>query len=172
MEKDALEDLLIDEMKIIFKYLIRLGATKEDAEDILQDTLYKTMVHIDALEESKVVSWMFKVATNGYYNLYKKRKRLVLSSNDLDDKISKSLCSEKLTEEVILNDEQKKSVVRALDRLKPTYKNLLIMKYFMDLPYASIARLLGFSEEKVKTYLYRARQKFKIEWEAVYYGNK
>ncbi|WP_053955027.1 RNA polymerase sigma factor [Inediibacterium massiliense] len=170
MKDETLESLLTNEIKIIFKYLIKIGATKEDAEDIVQDTLCKTIINIDSLDERKIVSWMFKVSINKYYNIYKENKKLNKYVGDLDDNVLRKMSTDTLTEEYILNDEYKEYVNKTLYALKPTYRNLLIMKYFMDLSYKEISKLLDFDEDKVKTYLYRARNKFKEAWEELNYG--
>lgn len=169
MKDETLESLLIREMKIISKYLIKIGAKKEDAEDIVQDTLCKTIINIDSLDETKIVSWMFKVSINKYYNLYKKNKKLNKYTCVLDDDVLRKISADTLTEKYILNDEYKEYVNKALYQLKPSYRNLLIMKYFMDLSYKEISNLLDFSEDKVKTYLFRARKKFKKVWEELNY---
>lgn len=170
MKDETLESLLINEMKIIYKYLVKIGAKKEDAEDIVQDTLCKTIINIDFLDEKKIVSWMFKVSINKYYNLYKKNKKLNKYTCVLDDDVLRKISADTLTEKYILNDEYKEYVNKALYQLKPSYRNLLIMKYFMNLSYKEISNLLDFNEDKVKTYLYRARNNFKKVWEELNYG--
>jgi len=54
------------------------------------------------------------------------------------------------------------------EKLNITDKNLLILKYDIKLTYKEISNLLDISEEKVKTYLYRARNNFKKNWEGMY----
>ena len=45
--------------------------------------------------------------------------------------------------------------------MKEEYKSILILKYDMELSYKEIALLLGTNEDVIKTYMYRARNKFK-----------
>lgn len=162
MKNGAIEDLLIDEAKLVYKYLLKMGASKEDAEDIMQDTLYRTIKNIDSIHADRVRAWLFKVAINNYYNLYSKKKTMVhLTSEELE--IIKP--SSNSTEEVYLTKQNKKELMRALNKLKPAYKNLLILKYYMDLSYKEIASILEISEHNVKVYLYRARNTFKQIWE-------
>lgn len=123
MKDETLESLLTNEMKIIFKYLIKIGATKEDAEDIVQDTLCKTIINIDSLDERKIVSWMFKVSINKYYNLYKKNKKLNQYVCVLDDDVLREISTDTLAEEHILSNEYKEYVNKALYELKPAYRN-------------------------------------------------
>ncbi|HWQ71000.1 MAG TPA: sigma factor-like helix-turn-helix DNA-binding protein [Desulfitobacteriaceae bacterium] len=42
------------------------------------------------------------------------------------------------------------------------------MKYEMELSYKDIGIILGIPEKNVKTYLYRARNKFKSLWGDIY----
>lgn len=170
MKDETLESLLINEMKVIFKYLIKIGAKKEDAEDIVQDTIYKAIINIDSINEGKIVSWLFKVSINSYYNLYNKNKKQNKYVIALDDAMSTKLVNDTFTEEQVLNEEYREYVNKALNLLKPSYKNLLVLKYFMSLSYKDISNLLDISEDKVKTYLYRARNKFKEVWEELSYG--
>ena len=67
-------------------------------------------------------------------------------------------------EEKILKKEIYLKVITILNQLKEEYKSLLIFKYEMDLSYREIGLLLGVDENIIKTYLYRARNKFKKEW--------
>ncbi|KAI3344654.1 sigma factor-like helix-turn-helix DNA-binding protein [Clostridium botulinum] len=57
-----------------------------------------------------------------------------------------------------------KNILKVLNELKEIYKSLLIFKYEMNLSYKEISLFLGMDENMVKTYLYRARNKFKEEW--------
>lgn len=169
MSNENLEDLLMNEMKVIFKYLIKIGAKKEDAEDIVQDTVCKAIINIDSIDEEKIVSWLFKVSINSYYNLYNKNKKkdeyVMFQEVDIGQ-----LMNDIYIEEQILNKELNEYINIALNTLKPSYSNLLKLKYFMNLSYKEISSLLDINEDQVKTYLYRARNKFKEVWEGLSYG--
>ncbi|WP_147535966.1 RNA polymerase sigma factor [Bacillus marasmi] len=158
MKNGTIEDLLIDETKLVFKYLLKMGASKEDAEDIVQDTLYRTIKNIDSIHVDKVRAWLFKVAINNFYNLYSKKKTMVHFTSEEFEMIKPSSNS---TEEIYLTEQNKKELMRALNELKPAYKNLLILKYYMDLSYKEMASILETSEQNVKVYLYRARNTFR-----------
>ncbi len=163
MENETLEQLLLDEVKIVFKYLIKMGALKEDAEDIVQETLYKALKNIDAIPQDRIRAWLFKVAINSYYNLYSKKKR---SREYIDALPNRELFAES-AEDQMVSKERNNEIYKALDLLKPSYKNLLVLKYFLDLSYKDIAEILEISETNVKVYLYRARNKFKEIWEGL-----
>ncbi len=162
MANETLEDLLIEEAKVVFKYLVKMGASKEDAEDIIQDTLFKTIENIDGIDENKIRAWLFKVAINRYYNLYKKNKRVSPIATEKVEELVEPL---KGPEEQYMTQEKVKGIYLVLEQLKPAYRNLIIFKYLMELSYKEIASIMELNEEKVKVYLYRARNKFKEIWE-------
>lgn len=164
MRDETLEKYLLEEAKIVFKYLKKMGASTEDAEDIIQETLYKTIKNIDAINEDKVRAWLFKVAINSYYNLYNKNKRQ--SNFDISDLENLKMITES-TEDSFLIGEKTKVIHKILDMLKPSYKNLLVLKYFLNMSYKEIADIMDMNEQKVKVYLYRARKKFRKIWEGL-----
>lgn len=160
MKADKLENLFLHEMVIIQKYLMKIGASKEEAEDIGQDTLCKAIEYADVLDEYSISSWLFKVSLNNYYNLYKRKKSKVY----LDDHMISALNSNLLVENTILNTELRKNIETVLASMKESYRSLIIMKYCLGLSYKDIGRILAMDENMVKTYLYRARSKFKDLW--------
>lgn len=166
MENEKLENLITKEMVIIHRYLMKMGAIKEDAEDIVQDTLCKAIEYIDSIDGRKISSWLFRVSINSYFNLYNRKKK---EGINLDDQIISNLHSDGTLESYVINDELKANIQKVLASLKESYKNLLIFKYSMGLSYKEIGCILDLDESKVKTYLYRARNKFKEIWEVLSY---
>jgi RNA polymerase sigma-70 factor, ECF subfamily len=162
MKDEDLEDLLLEESKAVFKYLIKIGASKENAEDIIQETLYKTLKNIDSIDGDKIRAWLFKVAINAYYNMFNSNKKHTnLSHEDIQ---SLELLTESI-EGAYIKKVKKQDIHRALNMLKPSYKNLIVLKYFLNMSYKDIGDIMEISDEKVKVYLYRARNKFRKVWE-------
>ena len=48
--------------------------------------------------------------------------------------------------------------------MKEVYRQLLVLKYELELSYKEISLLLGMKEETVRTYLFRARKEFQEKW--------
>ena len=150
--------LLTQKMKQIQRYLIRLGADRDVAEDIVQETIYKGLLYIDSIHPDKFSAWMFKVALNHYYDLCRKKKWMEIPIEDVAAEGNEA------PEELLLQKERREEIERVLEDLTPIYKQLLIMKYELDLSYQEIAGLLGIRMEMVKTYLYRARKQFQKKY--------
>ncbi len=160
--KTEWEQLLLEHAKIVFKYLIKIGATKEDAEDITQETIIKTIECLQQIEAEKMRAWMFKVAIHRYYSIYNKNKSVVMLNDEELESLKPAL---EYVENNLLTKEQANELAEALQGLQPTFQQLLILKYYMELSYKEIGVILDMKESIVKTYLQRARKSFKKIWE-------
>lgn len=166
MKKDLILELYKLQSKIIYKYLLKHGLSKEDCEDIIHDSFIKAIEYIDEVEETKATSWLFTVTLN---TMRTKKKR--------DNKIIPLLNSEEFLNNLYADEDSLKSIIskdtvlevrEILNLLSEGNRELLIMKYEMNFSYKDIGMVLGFSENKVKTYLFRARENFKKLWREKY----
>lgn len=167
MSNELINEMFQKKMHLIYKYLIKIGCSQDNAEDIVQDTFYKALKYIDGIQTDKLSSWLFKVAINKYYDLCRKNNRHIYLS--IDEEIFKeSLTDSKLVEDFILDSEKKEEILKILNSISDIHKNLLLFKYEMGLSYKEIAELLDINENTVKTYLFRAREQFKKVWRNKY----
>ena len=167
MSNELINEMFQKKMKLIHRYLIKLGCSQYNAEDIVQDTFYKALKYIDGIQVDKLSSWLFKVAINKYYDLCRKNNRHINLS--IDEEIFKeSLTDHKLVEDFILNIEKKDEILKILNSISDIHKNMLLLKYDMELSYKEIAELLDINDNTVKTYLFRAREQFKKNWRDKY----
>lgn len=158
MDTGRLYELLQPKLNEIRKYLIRLGASPTDAEDLVQEAVYKAFLYIDSIEDDKFSAWLYKVAINQYYDLCRRKKWITIPIDTME------IPDSELPEDSLLIQEKKEEVEVVLNQLIPLHKQLLIMKYEMELPYKEIAKLLGMRMEHVKAALYQARQQFKKKY--------
>lgn len=158
-----LEYYFKEKMNLLYKYLLKIGANDQDAQDIVQETFYKAMLYMNGLDEKNISAWLFKVAINQYYTLLSKNKRYLKIQENMNSIFEES--KEYEIEEIMENKYLNEKIVRALDRINEKHKKLLLLKYNMNLSYDEIGLLLNTSTNNVKTYLYRGRKEFKKVWE-------
>lgn len=159
--RDELYNALQEKTGIIYKYLLKMGADAKDAEDIVQEALYKLMLYIDSVDPQKAYSWLFRVAVNHYYDLCRKQKKEIHTSFDNIEFVDHSF----LPEDHVRQGEMRGEIEQILNRLSPLQKQLLLLKYEMELSYAEISQLLDLNPGTLKTYLFRARKAFKELYE-------
>lgn len=155
------ERYLLNEAEIVFKYLIKIGATKEDAEDVVQESIMKTIECLSQINAEKLRAWLFKVALHRYYTLYNKKKTQAFLT---DEEIKQFQSSINIEEQLILG-EQNMKLRETLQKLPQNFQQLLVMKYFMELSYKDMAAILDVSENHIRTYLQRARKALRKQWE-------
>lgn len=145
------EGLLVRIAEELVLYLIRMGASKEDAQDIVQDTFVKIIETEMVLPYSKIRAWMYRVAIRTYLDIYRRKKRyqeiLAVHFFHLPN--------------WELQPEENEGLSKALTELDVDSLTILIMKYEQELKIKDISMILNVSESKVKTDLFRARKKLK-----------
>ncbi|MFJ8072340.1 RNA polymerase sigma factor [Peribacillus sp. NPDC096447] len=165
--KYELEDFLKEKMKMLFRYLLKMGVNEMDAQDIIQDTMIKAWSYLGEIDPAKLNSWLFRVAVNQFYDLCRKQKRAVYIPIH-----PAHIIEEEGPESLVLTEEQKHEFQGLLDQVKPDYKHILLMKYEFNMSYKEIAQTLDIKEETVKTWLYRARKQFEKVYGRSEHGKK
>ncbi|MDQ8739424.1 RNA polymerase sigma factor [Paenibacillus sp. LHD-38] len=156
MAKQTMNEFLQQVGTLLYRYLRKRGLSHEDAEDIVQDTCYKFLLHKDGIRSDIVMNWLFRVAANQFYDL--KRKEKHRSTTDVEDIPLVSLTN--LPEIQLLKKENAKSVRDTLESLSTMQQELLILKYELELSYKNISSLLNMNENTLKTHVGRAKEKF------------
>lgn len=154
---DELTSYLLEIGGEVFTFLLSKGATKEDAEDIIQNTFYKVYTMIHTLEEVNLRAWFYRVALNEFIDLKRRKHTQHLT---LGDELQGKLADLSNPIEKIL---QRDEIISLLRNVKPAYQEVFILKYYYDLSYEEIGELLQIQVENVKKKLYRARKTIQAE---------
>jgi RNA polymerase sigma factor (sigma-70 family) len=138
----------------IYHKLCSMGANSQDAKEIVQESLYRGFLNIDAIPTHAFKSWLYKVSINQYYDLCRRRTR-----NPIIEFDEYHLIEENSVEGMVINQEEKIEIDRALQKLNSIEQQLVKIKYEEGYSYKEISGLLDLKENTIKTYLYRARKK-------------
>jgi RNA polymerase sigma-70 factor (ECF subfamily) len=156
-------ELYKKQAKMIYFYLKKNGCSHEDAEDIVQESYTKFIAYSSGVASHKALSYIFSIAMNEFKkNLKKKGKEKVISIND--DRFWNNFTNDHDTESNVLTIEMNKEIALTLNCIQENYKQLLLLKYELELSYKEMALLLGMKEETIRTYLFRARKDFQKKW--------
>lgn len=155
--KDTFTSYLIQVGKEVFLVLRSKGASKEDAEDIIQNTFYKIYSILGDLDEKTVRPWFYRVAFNEFIDL---RRKKFQHNIPLSDEIQSKLISGDADFEQLFNQDE---IMHLLKNVKKEYREIFVLKYYYDLSYEEIAQLLHLQVDNVKQKLYRARKTIRTE---------
>ena len=135
----------------------------EVINDLMQDTYVEISRHISQLEkEERFLSWAGSIAIRKCYAYLKKNRKYLLLSEE-EDTLDKLVEDENLIPEAIMQDREKRRLLREIidTKLTPMQRLCVIAYYFNEQKQSEIASELGIPENTVKTNLSRAKAKIR-----------
>lgn len=131
----------------------------EDADDVLQNTFIKIFRHIDSFKgQSKLYTWMYRIATNeAISHLNKSKKTISKSLDDDQSNLSQRLQSDPYFDASRAED----NLGEILSRLPDQQRLIFSMKYFQDMKLKEIAEVLNLTVGGVKSSYHLAQKKIK-----------
>ena len=126
------------------------------ARDITQQVFLKLMTNISKFENrSEFSTWLYRVVTNACLDRKRSLRRLLFFGNSNEIEVRDKRRS---LEDAFAHREIEASIRAAVGALKPKLRIAILLKYFEDLSYDEMARVLGCSKGTVASRLNRAHQ--------------
>jgi RNA polymerase sigma-70 factor (ECF subfamily) len=141
----------------VYNLTYRMLGNAQEAEDAAQETFLRAYKRLNTyLPDKKFSNWILSIASHYCIDLLRRRRYQWLSLDD--DPVMAWLASdEEQPDDAALRIEQAERVRALLERLDPSYRAPLVLRYWHDLSYKEIASMLDLTEPAVKTRLHRAR---------------
>ncbi|MCK0159908.1 RNA polymerase sigma factor [Allomuricauda sp. F6463D] len=153
----AFEVLVNTYKERLYWHIRRIVLNHDDADDVLQNTFIKIFRNIDNFKgESKLYSWMYRIATNESLTFLKqKSKKMGVSDQELKERLVENLEADVYFE----GDEIQMKLQKALASLPDKQKLVFTMKYFEEMKYEDISDALGTSVGALKASYHLAVKK-------------
>ena len=164
------ETLLTDEEKTeraiyiyknYYSYMIYVAGLhltdRSECEDAAQDCMLKLISVIDSVDtddEARLKGLCGVVTRNIALNMCKRKEK----GNVSLDGVFNVEAREPSPENTVIANDTLKALVNAIERLGPTYRDVLKLKYLNQLREAEIARLLELSQKTVNQRIFRGKQ--------------
>ena len=154
---EAFKELVSLYKERLYWHIRNMVKDHEDTHDVLQNTFIKVFKNIHNFKgESKLFSWMYRIATNEAISfLNKKAKRNQISSEDLQQQLIANLESDVYFE----GDEIQLKLQKAIASLPAKQQQVFNMKYFQELKYREMSDILETSEGALKASYHHAAKK-------------
>lgn len=150
-DKAAGEQFVIEHYEAIFRFLRNLTGSKEDAEDLTQQTFLRAWEALPSFRgDSSLSTWLHSIAYREYTHWLRSRREFV-----------------PLDEIVDMPDEQANQNLEAvllrwaIYRLDPGHREVFVLYYVQGFSVNEIAKIIGVPAGTVKSRLFLARQKLK-----------
>ncbi|MEC7771244.1 MAG: RNA polymerase sigma factor [Bacteroidota bacterium] len=153
----AFEVLVNTYKERLYWHIRRIVLDHDDTDDVLQNTFIKIYRNIEKFKgESKLYSWMYRIATNESLTFLKQKSRKMgISDQELKDEMIENLQADVYFE----GDEIQLKLQKALATLPDKQKLVFTMKYFQEMKYNDISEALDTSVGALKTSYHLAVKK-------------
>ncbi len=140
------------------------------AEDIVSDAFLRLMMNMGKFRgESSLKTYLYRIAANRA----KDELRRAYRRNEVHFEDYQALADdEKTLESLVLEDERKVFLHRAMQKLHEGYRQVLFLSYFEFLSVKEVACVMGKSRKQTENLLYRAKLALKNALEKEGYSHE
>jgi len=140
--------------------------TDDDIADIVQESFINAYQHLNDCDcNLKFSSWLYRIVHNQAINFMKKNKQSIKVDVENDDEFVDWLVAETNIEKEIIAKHFNDYVKTIIEKLKPDYKEVIVLKFFENKDYSEISDILQKPMGTVATLLSRAKIQFKKIYE-------
>ena len=154
--REALKIIYEKSINPLYAYVLSLTKNKYDTEDVLQETFIKVYQNFSQFKkDSQLYTWLYRIASNEALQHLNKVKKMQKTEQDADVYLEnqKAENSERNADEIeiLLQD--------AIQKLPEKQRMVFTLRYYDDLPYEEISKILDMSVSTLKTNYHYAKSK-------------
>ncbi|WP_428225390.1 RNA polymerase sigma factor [Flavobacterium sp.] len=156
-QNEAFRKLIQEYQRPLYHHIRNMVLDHDDTDDVLQNTFIKVFQNINNFKgESKLYSWMYRIATNEAITfLNSKAKKNNISNEELKDKMIKNLEADVHFD----GDQIQLKLQIAIAKLPDKQQQVFKMKYFEELKYEEMSEILKTSVGALKASYFHAVKK-------------
>ena len=141
----------------LYWHIRRMLVDHDDTNDVLQNVFIKMWKGLDNFrEDSQLYTWLYKIATNECLTfLDKQKKRASVSLNDVEEGLSNKV----KTEEGFDANKLEWKLQLAIQRLPEKQRLVFNLRYYDEMPYEEMSKILDTSEGALKASYHHAAKK-------------
>lgn len=156
MHNHQIEKIYNEYYPIVYKYLCCITHNPDVSEELTQETFYKMIKNIDSFKGNcKLSSWLCEIAKNLWYDELRKKKRKIVSSENLEEKSTDNI------EENLIHKEKVSMIYHKINALDEETKRVMYLRINADMSFKEIGQVLGKTETWARVTFYRGKKKVK-----------
>jgi RNA polymerase sigma-70 factor (ECF subfamily) len=162
----AFETIVKRHRQRIFALALRYTRSREDAEDIVQQTFQRAFIHLQGFEgRSSFSTWLTSIVINQALMLLRRRRALREvpiddASNDEGTRVALEMADASPDpESSYLEQEEARVLAEAIGQLRPAIRKAVELTGLRELSMLEAARHMGISVVAVKSRVFHARRK-------------
>lgn len=141
----------------LYWHVRKILISHEDTDDVLQNVFLKIWQSLEEFRfDSKLYTWMYRIATNEALNFLNEKRRKVYGNSD---EISGFLENTLESDPYFSGDDIQKELQKAILTLSDRQRVVFNMKYFDDMSYEDMAQVLNVAVGTLKATYHNAVKK-------------
>ncbi len=144
----------------LYWHIRKIVISHDDSDDVLQNTFIKVWNGLeDFREASQLYTWLYRIATNEALTfLNQKKRKFLIPLVDVERQLSNKLESDIY----FSGDELQKKLQKAILTLPEKQRLVFNLKYFEEMPYEEMSKILNTSVGALKASYHHAVKKIEI----------
>ncbi|MSS62480.1 RNA polymerase sigma factor [Velocimicrobium porci] len=150
--EEAVQKKLIEHYDKYYRLAYSYAHNEADALDIVQESAYKAILKSDSIKKEEYIdTWIYRIVINTAVDLLRSRQKESLEVYEEDTGV--------------YDKYEEYDLKQAIERLDPEDKSVVVLKYFEELKLDEIAAITNENVNTVKSRLYRALKKLRVQLE-------
>ena len=144
----------------VYRFLLTLTGSEDQAEELLQETFYRAFLHIDQFEgRCNLYTWLCQIGKNAWLKECRRNKRY----SDIGwDELKVPSNGPSMEDRVITKDDYRR-ICKAVQKLEDPYRDVFILHAIGGVKLKEVAAIYGRSESWARVTYYRAKQQIAQE---------
>lgn len=165
-ELKRFEAVVLPHLDAAFTLARYLTRNDHDAEDVVQDACLRALKAVGSFHgegETSARAWLLTIVRNTAFSRHRRqRANAPAMAMEFDEEQHSGAVAENNPEAELLRGEARESLGRALDRLSPEFREVIILREVEGLSYKEIGAVAGVPVGTVMSRLSRARKHLQL----------
>ncbi|MGD9929470.1 MAG: RNA polymerase sigma factor [Mangrovibacterium sp.] len=150
----------------LYWHIRKIVLNHDDTDDILQNTFIKVWRNIDSFRaESGLYTWLYRIATNESLTFLNQKKKKTFGGTD--DELNDYLLENIQTDPYFNGDDIQQKLQEAIARLPEKQRLVFNMRYFDDIKYQDMEKILETSAGALKASYHHAVKKIEDYFKSI-----
>ncbi len=147
-QRKAFETIVRQYSESLYWQIRRIVLTHEDADDVMQNSFIKAWNHLDTFRnDSKISTWLYRIAINESLDFVRRKKNIAKISAD-DEKAG--IANMLMADTYFDGDETEAQLQAAIAMLPDVQRTVFNLRYYENMKYSEISKVLNTSEGALK----------------------
>jgi RNA polymerase sigma-70 factor (ECF subfamily) len=150
------EETVLTHLDAAYNLARWLTRNKQDAQDVVQEACLRAFRFFPGFRGGDARAWFMKIVRNACYT-WLRANRPLQNATEFDENLFPPNSSARNPEEFVLQNDSGTLLRKALEKLPPNFREVLILRELEEMSYKEIADITGMPVGTVMSSLSRAR---------------